>query len=428
MLKKYDKYKDSGVKWLGEIPCCWKLVKTGRMFRNTKEIVGKKSNSTQRLALTLNGVIKRDINDAEGLQPEQFDSYQYLRKNQLVFKLIDLENVNTSRVGLCPFEEGMVSPAYIVLYNNSDDNRYYHYYFLSLWHNEIFNHLGGDGVRSALNSKDLLNIPTFALSIEEQQTIANYLDKKCSDIDNTIETEKSIIEKLKEYKQSIITETVTKGLDKSVELKDSGVKWIGKIPIKWRVVKLKVITQNIGDGLHGTPKYSDTGEFFFINGNNIGGRFLSIKEDTAKLSKEEARKYFIELNSRTILISLNGTIGNTSRYNQEKIILSKSAGYINLKSNINIDFVEYWLHSDCVKLCFELSFSGTTIKNLSLETLRNLYIVFPTQQEQSKIANYLDKKCYQIDETIEKKEQLIEKLTEYKKSLIYECVTGKRRV
>ena len=116
---RYDKYKDSGIEWIGEIPDSWKLVKTGRIFRNIKEIVGEKSMLVERFALTLNGVIKRSKSDAEGLQPEQFNGYQYLRKNQLVFKLIDLENVNTSRVGLCEFEEGMVSPAYIVLCNNN---------------------------------------------------------------------------------------------------------------------------------------------------------------------------------------------------------------------------------------------------------------------------------------------------------------------
>ena len=113
--KTYDKYKDSGVEWIGEIPKIWKLVKTRRVFCNTKEIVGKKSILTERLALTLNGVFRWNKDDVEGLQPEQFDGYQYLRKNQLVFKLIDLENVSTSRVGLCSFDEGMVSPAYIVL-------------------------------------------------------------------------------------------------------------------------------------------------------------------------------------------------------------------------------------------------------------------------------------------------------------------------
>lgn len=115
---RYAHYKDSGIEWIGEIPQGWSVIKTGRVFHNIKEIVGQKSSTTKRLALTLNGVIERNKDDTEGLQPQQFDTYQYLRKNQLVFKLIDLENINTSRIGLCPFDEGMVSPAYIVLKND----------------------------------------------------------------------------------------------------------------------------------------------------------------------------------------------------------------------------------------------------------------------------------------------------------------------
>lgn len=208
-VKKYPKYKDSGIPWIGEIPEEWSIIKTGRLFRNTKEIVGQKSASTERLALTLNGVIKRDKNDAEGLQPKQFDGYQYLRKNQLVFKLIDLENVNTSRVGICPFVEGMVSPAYIILKNNAKDNRFYYYFFLSLWHNEIFNHLGGEGVRSALNAKDLLNIPTLNISNAKQKAIADYLDERCANINKIIADKERVIEKLTEYKKSLIYECVT---------------------------------------------------------------------------------------------------------------------------------------------------------------------------------------------------------------------------
>lgn len=110
------------------------------------------------MALTLNGVIKRSKEDSEGLQPEKFEEYQILRKNNLVFKMIDLENVNTSRVGLSPYT-GLVSPAYIVFSNNRDDNRYPYYWFMSMYYHEVFNHLGGDGVRSALNAKDMLSLP-----------------------------------------------------------------------------------------------------------------------------------------------------------------------------------------------------------------------------------------------------------------------------
>ena len=125
--------KDSGVEWIGEIPKDWEIVQTKRFFRNIKRVVGSDVDNYERLALTMNGVIKRSKEDSEGLQPEKFEGYQILRKNELVFKLIDLENVKTSRVGLSSYT-GLVSPAYIVLTNELEDNRYYYYWFKFLYY------------------------------------------------------------------------------------------------------------------------------------------------------------------------------------------------------------------------------------------------------------------------------------------------------
>ena len=226
--------KDSGIEWIGEIPVQWNLVQTKRFFTNTKKIVGAKADNYDRLALTLNGVIKRSKDDSEGLQPEKFEGYQILCKNELVFKLIDLENVKTSRVGLSPYT-GLVSPAYIVLSNNFSDNRFFYHWFMSMYYNKVFNHLGGEGVRSALNAKDVLSLPVPDIQLDEQRRIADYLDRKCSQIDDIIARQQAVIEKLKAYKLSVITEAVTKGLNPDTPMKDSGVEWIGEIPEYWQL-------------------------------------------------------------------------------------------------------------------------------------------------------------------------------------------------
>ena len=239
MIRPETEMKDSGVQWLGNVPKEWSVGKVKHEFYATKTIVGDKVNDYERLALTLNGVIKRSKDAGDGLQPEKFDGYQILKEHELVFKLIDLANVSTSRVGLSPYT-GIVSPAYIVLHHRKDMNpRYGEYYFLSMWMNEVFNHIGGDGVRSALNAKDLLNIPYLKVSSDEQQAIANYLDEKCSKIDEIIAESKASIDEYKELKQSVIFEAVTKGLDKTVEVKDSGYDFIGCIPNKWEMCKVR---------------------------------------------------------------------------------------------------------------------------------------------------------------------------------------------
>lgn len=430
--KTYDKYKDSGIEWIGKIPKIWKLVKTRRVFCNTKEIVGKKSILTERLALTLNGVIRRKKDDVEGLQPEQFDGYQYLRKNQLVFKLIDLENVSTSRVGLCPFDEGMVSPAYIVLKNVNSDNRYYHYYFISLWYNEIFNYLGGEGVRSALNAKDLLNIPTFDLTKDEQQQIADYLDKKCAEIDRVVETQKDIIEKLKEYKQSVITEAVTKGIDKAVPLKASGIEWIGEIPQHWEMVKFKKVVENIADIDHYMPETVDNGYPYLMTGDLKDFASLIDFISCKQISEIDYNSLSTKIHplKDDVIFARYATIGTICYVDiTSDFLVSYSCLTIRPLADKSIGkFLYYYLKSSIFIIDIFQYVNSNTQSNVGLDSLKKAHIVLPKKEEQENIAAYLDKKCTEIDNAIKDKEQLIEKLTEYKKALIYECVTGKRKV
>lgn len=192
--------------------------------------------------------------------------------------------------------------------------------------------------------------------------------------------------------------------------------------------KLKYISKKIGDGLHGTPQYSDNGTVAFINGTNIGDEKITIKSNTNFVSIDEAEKHKNELNSQTILISLNGTIGNSSLYDGENIILGKSAGYITLKNNVCREYVRYCLENSVTKEAFDLSLNGTTIPNLSLNTLRNTEICLPDYSVQKQLAKTIKKMIIKMDSLIAEKESLINDLEAYKKSLIYEVVTGKRRV
>lgn len=207
------KMKDSGIAWVGKIPQEWKITKVKYCFSNVKEIVGGKVDDYERLALTMNGVVRRSKDDNTGLQPDKFETYQILRPNELVFKLIDLQNVSTSRVGLSQYL-GIVSPAYIILKCNDNINpKFAEKYFLMMWKNQIFNAFGDAGVRSSLSSADLLELPIVLPPFDEQKQIADFLEKKCVEIDELIFLHEQQIEKLKAYNQSIITEAVTKGVN-----------------------------------------------------------------------------------------------------------------------------------------------------------------------------------------------------------------------
>lgn len=201
--------KDSGIAWIGVIPEHWKTIKGKYLFTNDKKVVGAKVDDYERLALTMKGVIKRSKDDNEGLQPDKFNTYQILGIDELVFKLIDLQNISTSRVGLSSYT-GIVSPAYIIIKSNGNVLPCYaEKFYLSLWMNQIFNFLGDAGVRSSLNAGELLNLYLPVPPISEQRAIAEFLDGKCSEIDAIITGKQQQLENLKAYKQSIIYEYVT---------------------------------------------------------------------------------------------------------------------------------------------------------------------------------------------------------------------------
>lgn len=418
--------KDSGVEWIGLIPEDWKIEKTKYHFFNKKEIVGIKADNYERLALTLNGVVKRSKDDNEGLQPEKFETYQILRKNELVFKLIDLQNISTSRIGLSNFI-GIVSPAYIIIKANNNINvRFVEKYYLSLWYFQIFNKLGDAGVRSSLNANDLLNILLPIPPLPEQQAIADYLDDKCAQIDNITGTINEQIKVLKQYKKSVITEAVTKGLDPNVPMKDSGVEWIGQIPEHWEVIRLKYLAA------------------FNPPINNV-----DLNKEISYMPMECLKNGYMIPHTKLFADLVNGLTG----FYEGDIVMAKVTpcfenGNIaiaqNLVNNIGYGsteiyvfrcnkiltkFLFYYLQNELFKNKAKSTMMGTGgLKRVSSQFTKNLSVLFPPLSEQQAIADYLDDKCTKIDAVIADKHAQLETLAAYKKSLIYEYVTGKKSV
>lgn len=421
--------KDSGIEWIGEIPENWRIYRNKVVFSCNKEIVGEDSSNTQLLSLTTSGVKTKDINAVGGKLPESFDTYQYVSIDDIVMCLFDLD-MSAVFSGISKYE-GMISPAYKVLKCN---NKYITPKYADYWFKFIF--VDRKFTTYAKNLRYTLSYDEFGVlsipipSLSEQQKIAEFLDEKCSHIDSVLDKTNASIEEYKKLKQAVITQAVTKGIRPYRPMKDSGIEWIGEIPEDWRTVKLKYLSIEIGDGLHSTPNYDTEGNIYFINGNNIGAEALVFKSDTSRINEIEFAKYKQPImNENTILITLNGaTYGKTSYYNNEKILLGKSAGYITLKCEESKQFLRYYLQSTIAKTIMDLSLNGTTIANLSLTTLNNFLIIYPSIVEQQEIVSYLNAKCAEIDKLIEKKEQLISELETYKKSLIYEYVTGKKEV
>ncbi len=400
--------KDSGIEWIGEIPANWKIGRTKNCYASHKDVAGDAADDYERLALTLNGVIKRPKDDSAGLQPEAFNSYQILRENELVFKLIDLANVATSRVGYSPYL-GLVSPAYIVLHPFEEgESKFGVYYFLSMWQREIFNHMGDDGVRSSLNAGDLLNIPYPIIPTEEKLRIVSYLDKECAHIDSTIKQTRASIEEYKKLKQAVITQAVTKGIRPDRQMKDSGIEWIGKMPESWLVLSLKYLcSMQSGKNLV-SEQIVETGEYPVYGGNGQRG-------------------YFNEYNceGKKLLIGRQGALcGNVHRadgkfWATEHAVVTENTHFCDM------DFLYYLL----LGMNLNQHVSSTAAQpGLAVSTIQNVKTCLPSLNEQREIADYLDNITSEIEMLVSKKEELLEDLNNYKKSLIYDYVTGKKEV
>ncbi len=424
------KMKDSGIEWIGEIPDTWELTQTRRLYKSVKRVVGDRVDDYDRLALTMRGVIKRSKEDSEGLQPEKFEGYQILEKNELVFKMIDLENVNTSRVGLSPYT-GLVSPAYIVLSNELNDNRYSYYWFMFMYYQEIFNHIGGDGVRSALSAKDMLSLPIPNVSEEEKIKIADYLDHKCQQIDSYIFKQEQIIEKLNEYKLSIITESVTHGLDPCAKMKNNDIPFLDEIPSHWQCAQIKHLHAGLTDGTHGTYERFDKGHLL-LSSKNVREETLEIGDDESYISDEDYKSIvangFPKRND-VLLCCIGASIGRCVLFDRdEPEAFQRSVIMIRSGEKILPEFLLYSLKSKTSLNQEQVLVNQSAQPGLYQGLVSRIYIPVPGIEEQKNISLYLNNKVKKINTVIEKKSAIVDQLREYKKTLIYEVVTGKKEI
>ena len=415
--------KDSGTAWLGMIPKDWELSKISSIYELRTQKVSDKDYPP--LSVTMNGIVPQLDSAAK---TNAHDDRKLVKKGDFAI------NSRSDRRGSCGVSEydGSVSLINTVMKPRDEMNPdYYNWLFHTIQFADEF-YKWGHGIVDDLwttNWQDMKHIDIPVPTLDEQKVIADYLNKAIPEIDALHTDIEKQIETLEEYKKSIITEAVTKGLDPDVEMKDSGIELIGQIPNEWKISRLGWISKKIGDGIHGTVTFEDSEtNFYFINGNNIKKRNIVIKDNTQRITERIYNTYKTNLTTHTILISLNGTIGNLAFYNNENVLLGKSVGFIELKEEYNREYIYYLLQANYIKTIFELSFAGTTINNLSLQTLRKTNVLLPPKTEQKKIVKYLDKKCAEIDGAIEEKKEQLDTLEQYKKSVIYEYVTGKKEV
>ncbi len=413
--------KDSGIEWIGTIPDTWKVQRFKNVMHKDKKIC-EHYQGQDIISLTMNGVIIRDLENPSGKMPTTWDGYQFVEPEDLLLCLFDID-VTPRCVGLVK-DAGLTSPAYSRFkVHKGYYNAYYDYLLRWIDDEKIFIHLSKN-LRSSLSEDDFGAIHTIVPPLAEQQKIAAFLDKQCSEIDAVLTKTKESIEEYKLLKNAIITQAVTKGIRPNRKMKDSGIEWIGEIPEEWDCFYLSQIfvpVKNKNVGLQEKNLLS-------LSYGNIIRKNINT---TFGLLPENFEGYNI-IQENDLVLRL------TDLQNDHKSLrvgLAKERGiitsaYLSLrnKSENLASYFYYLLHTFDILKGFYGMGAGVR-QGLNWDEVRSLRIIAPKDiSEQKEIVDYLEEKRTQIDTLITKKEQLITELETYKKSLIYEYVTGKKEV
>ncbi|HCG5536447.1 TPA: restriction endonuclease subunit S [Vibrio parahaemolyticus] len=420
----YPEYKDSETEWLGEVPAHWQILPTKRFFRLVAEPAPCNNNFELLSVYTDIGVKPRKELEQKGNKASTTDGYWLVNQGDIVVnKLLAWMGA----VGHSNYD-GVTSPAYDILRKTKDFNsRFYHYLFRSDIAKQEFKRWsrGIMEMRLRLYFDELGRIPMPFPPKEEIESITNFLDHETAKIDTLIEKQQQLIKLLKEKRQAVISHAVTKGLNPQAPMKDSGVEWLGEVPEHWGTPKLFHVSTRIGDGLHSTPRYEGGTGYFFVNGNNLTNGVITIGATAKEVPLKEYQNHYIPLSKMSVLLSINGTIGNVALYRDEKIILGKSAAYINCKAEINPEYLRWFLTSDQAKLYYDLEVTGTTIYNLSLNSIRKMKVLVPSVQEQTDIAKFCEMSHSKYEKLILSAITQMDLLKERRTALISAAVTGK---
>jgi type I restriction enzyme S subunit len=423
------KYKDSGTKGIGLIPQSWDSRQLGVFFSENK-----KANSSLESVTALQfkyGEIIQKPNNGRNLSDkdkELLSKYTVIEPGDVIVNGLNLNfDLKSLRIAIAR-ENGIITSAYIVLKPRKGVNPNYYNYVLKALDFQKILHGMGEGIRLTLSYDELkkLNVPAPAASI--QSVIVDYLDKKCVEIDSLISLQEQMIEKLKAYKQSVITEAVTKGLDPNAKLVPSGIDWIGEIPAGWKVTVLRRFAHIIlGKMLQPSAKFKEDSLEQYICAKDV--HFEGI--DTTDLKKmyfNQAEKELYQIQKGDMLVVEGGAGAAGScvlRNDLPDTYIQNSIMIVRPKQGIDIRYIQYYEFSLVKKGYVDYVCNKATIPHFTKDKLSSMPIPLPPLSEQQAIATYLESKCTDIDRLIAVKQQKIEKLKDYKKSVIYEAVTGK---
>ena len=422
--------KDSGIEWIGEIPEGWEVAPIRSCF---DEVRTKNTNGQEQNALQFkfgNIISKTNFNaNADDYVADAITNYTVVLPDTVMINGLNLNyDFKSLRVALVK-EKGVITSAYLAIFpDRKKISPQYATYLFKGYETKMAFHNMGAGIRKTLGYKEFKNQPLLLPSEKEQNKISAYLDSKCSHIDIMLSKIRSSIEEYKKLKQAVITQAVTKGVRGEREMKDSGVEWIGKIPKEWVCEKIKYAT-SISRGLFNHRPRNDeryyNGKYPFIQTGDVANAtkyIVSYSQTLNELGKSVSK----EFPKGTLTMTIAANVGDVAILNFDAYFPDSVVGFV---PNKNIRTLYLFYVFSAMKDEFIRTAIKSTQLNLNIDRVKETFIpVTLNVNEQCEIENYLESKCAEIDGLIAKKEQLVKELESYKKSLIYEVVTGKREV
>lgn len=417
------------IPFCNQIPEDWASVPNKYLFVNHSKKVGKESNLYQLLSLTTSGVKKKDINAFGGKVPENYDNYQTVNVGDIIFCLFDLD-CSAVFSGISR-ENGMITSAYDVFKTNERlfFNEYANYWFQYVFSNRYYK-MYSKNIRYTVTGDMFGSICSPVPPLKKQIGIVNLLNKKCAEIDELIGVEKRQIENLFALRQSIISKVIAKGIRKK-ELISTGVDYIGSIANDRSIINLKyLLNEPMMYGANESGQRFSPGSYRYIRITDISndGKLKDTEENL--YLPEESGKDFALCDGDILFARSGGTVGKTFIY-RKAYGKCAFAGYL-IKARCNSkllpEYLYYFTQSTMYELWKNRIFIQATIQNIGASKYSNMPVVYCSINEQQMVVDVLRKKCTEIDELIEVKTKKIDQLTDYKNSLIYEYVTGKKEI
>ena len=426
---RYSDYKDSNLPWVGKIPAHWELKPFFTAFEERDER-NKGMKEDNLLSLSYGRVIEKDINTADGLLPESYETYQIVESNDIVFRLTDLQNDKRSlRSAIVP-KRGIITSAYLDVIPKSYHPRFAHYLFRSYDLSKVFYSMGG-GLRQGMKYSDLRRLEVIKPPRDEQEKIATFLDHETSKIDALISEQQRLIELLKEKRQAVISQAVTKGLDPDAEMKDSGVTWLGKVPEHWLTRRLRFVVSLDPSRHQKIRRMNDDDVVSFLPMNAIGDDGSIDLTQAVELGSVTSGYTFFEENDVSVAkitpcfengkgAVMKGLSNGLGFGTTELVILRPH------EKTVDPNYLYFVTQLRAFRSLGESEMYGAGgQKRVPLNFIRDFRMGWPPFQEQKAIVNWLIPTLDRLSDLVDNASKLIKYLDERRSALISAAVTGK---